>query len=264
MKLPPIHVQGIGLIGPGLADWPQAAAVLRGEAPLTAAPVPLPPPALLPATERRRAGSAIRLSMHIGLEAVGRAGADAARLPNVFSSTGGDCENCHALLDTLASADRMVSPTRFHNSVHNAPAGYWCIATHCTEASTSLCAYDATFGAGLLETATQALTEDKPCLLIAFDTPYPEPLNALRPIPYPFGVALVLGPRRTPATLAALELALTDAPADTLTDPALETLRRAVPAARSLPLLQRLARQAGGDLVLDYLDGRQLAVGVAA
>ena len=37
---------------------------------------------------------------------------------------------------TLASAPTLLSPTKFHNSVHNAAAGYWTIGTGCMEAST--------------------------------------------------------------------------------------------------------------------------------
>jgi hypothetical protein len=57
---------------------------------------------------------------------------------------------------------------------------------------------------------------------------------------------------------------LSDASADTLDEPALERLRTAIPAARSLPLLQLLARGAGGDVVLDYLGHLRLAVTVSA
>lgn len=257
-----VHVQSIGLFGPGMSGWAEARPVLRGERPLTLAPTLLPAPTSLPPAERRRVGVALKLAMATGLDAVQAAGADASTLATVFSSTGGDCDNCHHLLDTLASADRAVSPTRFHNSVHNMPAGYWGIASHCLAPSTSLCAYDATFAAGLLEAFTQVQTLGHPCLLVAFDTAYPEPLYQVRPIPYTFGVALLLNPE--PATGPRLQLELTQAPLDTLSDPVLETLRTTVPAARALPLLQGLARQTSGHWVLDYLEDLQLRVSVQA
>ncbi|BEV73819.1 beta-ketoacyl synthase chain length factor [Paludibacterium sp. THUN1379] len=264
MSMNTIYLEGISLIGPGLPNWSDAQPVLRGEQPIDMAPVVMPVAELLPATERRRAGSAIRLSMAIGLGAARAAGRDPATLANIFSSTGGDCENCHSLLDTLASDDRMISPTRFHNSVHNAAAGYWGIATHCTAASTSLCTYDATFGAALLETACQALSSGQPCLLIAFDTAYPEPLYSLRPIPWPFGVGMVLSPMQTAAHQPSLRLSLCQEPADTLAHSDLESLRLQVPSARSLPLLQRLARGGSGRVVIDYLAETSLAIEVAA
>mgnify|MGYP002075717815 CR=1 FL=1 len=35
-------------------------------------------------------------------------------------------------VSVFASDDRLISPTRFHNSVHNAPSGYWSIAARST------------------------------------------------------------------------------------------------------------------------------------
>jgi len=259
-----IHVDGIGLFGPGLSGWAHACEVLAGRAALELAPPQLPSVDALPPAERRRVGLAIKLSMAIGFEAVRNAGANPAQLATVFSSTGGDCDNCHNILETLASADRAVSPTRFHNSVHNAPSGYWSIATACMAPSTSLCAYDATFAAGLLEAATQALTSGQPCLLLAFDTAYPEPLHALRPIPYALGVAMVLNPQKTAAARAALTLELSQAAATPMRDAGLEALRASIPAARSLPLLQHLAQGGRSSVVIDYLDALNLAVEVQA
>jgi hypothetical protein len=253
-----IHVEGIGLYGPGLTGWSDACAVLAGTAPLEIAPVKLPAPEALPPAERRRVGVALKLAMAAGFEAVRQAQADAAALPAVFSSTGGDCDNCHLILEGLASADRTVSPTRFHNSVHNMPAGYWSIATGCMAPTTSLCAYDATFAAGLLEAASQASSTQSPCLLVAYDTAYPQPLHAQRPIAHAFGVALVLSPRRTATSLCSLSLALGDAAPDRMADGGLEQLRTSVPAARSLPLLRSLARKEPAAMAIEYLDGLSL------
>jgi hypothetical protein len=255
-----VHVEGIGLYGPGLTGWSDTRAVLAGAAPIEIAPVKLPAPEALPPAERRRVGLALKLAMAAAFEAVRQAGADAAALAAVFSSTGGDCDNCHLILEGLAAADRTVSPTRFHNSVHNMPAGYWSIATACMAPTTSLCAYDATFAAGLLEAACQTTSTQAPCLLVAYDTAYPEPLFAQRPIPHAFGVGLVLSPRRTEKSLYTLSIALGDAAPSRMDDTGLEQLRTSVPAARSLPLMRALARNERTAVVIDYLDGLSLAV----
>lgn len=259
-----VHVEGVGVFGPGLSGWAQAAPTLRGEQAWSAAPLQLPPPEALPPAERRRVGLALKLSMAVGFDAVRQADQDPASLATVFSSTGGDCDNCHLILETLASDDRAVSPTRFHNSVHNMPAGYWSIATACMAPSTSLCAHDATFAAGLLEAATQVVCHDQATLLVAFDTSYPEPMSALRPIAHAMGVGLVLSPRRTARSRATLALSLTAQAPDVLDDPLLEGLRQAVPAARGLPLLMLLAAGRSGWVVLEQLDGANLAVEVLA
>jgi hypothetical protein len=257
-----VYIDGIGLIGPGLTSWVQSIEILTGRSALELAPIQLPPVESLPAAERRRVGLSIKLSMATGFEATRSAGINPSSLATVFSSTGGDCDICHTILETLASDDRTVSPTRFHNSVHNAPSGYWSIATSCMEPSTSLCAFNATFSAGFLEATTQALTSCKPCLLIAYDTAYPEPLYSLRPIPHAFGVAMVLNPIKSKASCALITLELTSSQLTTLADKGLESLRTHVPAARSLPLLQLLASGKSGSVVIEYLDSPNLMMGV--
>ena len=255
-------IESVGVLGPGLPDWPATARVLCGTSPWERAATVLPPPLTLPPAERRRTGAVVRLTLAAGLEATGRAGVDPARLPAVFSSSGGDGQNCHEICETLASADRQLSPTRFHNSVHNAPAGYWGIATGATAAANSLCAHDASFGAGLLEAMCQVEVEGTPVLLIAYDMSYPEPMRSVRPIPEAFAVALLLTPATTGRGLAHIGVSLGDGPADRVDDAALEQLRVTVPAARSLPLLAHLARGTCGRVRVDYLDGARLALEV--
>ena len=143
-----VWVDGVGILGPGLDNWAQAQAVLQGQAAYVQAPTVLPVPTILPPAERRRASRVIKVALAVGLEAAQAAGQDPAQLPNVFASSGGDGHNCHSLCELLGSDDRQVSPTRFHNSVHNAAAGYWHIAVGSQATSTSLCAHDGSFCAG--------------------------------------------------------------------------------------------------------------------
>jgi len=253
-------IDGIGLLGPGLPDWPAARAVLAGDAPYMPDATQLPAPPSLPPAERRRAGVSVKLALTVGHEAIAAARRDARTLSTVFASSGADGDNCHAICDALASEDRHISPTRFHNSVHNAPSGYWGIASKAMAPSNVICAYDGCFGAGLLETLTQIAVDARDTILIAYDAPYPEPLNAKRPMPAPMGIALTLAPHKSAQSLARIQVSLTDAAASTLDDDELETLRRAIPAARGLPLLQAIARGESAEIVLDYLDPLQLAV----
>ena len=246
-------IEGIGLIGPGINTWPEGRAILRGEVAYIPQKTHYPQPMLLPPTERRRTGPVVKLALAVGLEAAGSAGLIPEHLPTVFASSGGDTLNCHVLCETLASTDRHISPTRFHNSVTNAPAGYWSIATGSMAPSTVLCGYDASFGAGLLDALTQLTLDATTCALIAYDINYPEPLHSARPLPDGFGVALVLSTRRSDRSVARLEAELShDAPTH-LTASAFEHLRLAIPAARSLPLLHHLACGSAGILVIDYL-----------
>jgi hypothetical protein len=256
------YLGGIGLLGPGMGGWPEACAILSGQRAYAPAPTVLPAPSLLAATERRRVGRVVKLALAIASQAAAHAGASAGELKSVFSSSGGDGHNCHEICRALAEESREISPTRFANSVHNAAAGYWSIATGATSASTVLCAYDATFSAGLLEALTQVVADHEPVLLVAYDTEYPEPLNAKRPVSDAFGVSLVLTPRQERGSLARVEATLGGASIERLDDPALESLRLSIPAARSLPLLRRLALASPGCAVLDYLDVSNLKVEV--
>jgi hypothetical protein len=173
----------------------------------------LPPPAILPPAERRRASRVVRLTLAIGLEAAAHAGADVGTLATVFAASGADGHNCHALCEQLASDDRQISPTRFHNSVHNAAAGYWGIATGSMAPCQVLCAFDASFGAGLLDALGQVVVDQQPTLLIAYDSEYPEPLHSKRPVPDCAGVALLLTPAGSRRSLARITVTPTTEPA---------------------------------------------------
>jgi hypothetical protein len=256
-------LQGIGVLGPGLDNWAAASAILRHETQYRPVATVLPAPGVLPPAERRRAGRTIKLALAAGAQAIAHAGADPRALPTVFSSSGGDGDNCHEICMTLMSEDRQISPTRFHNSVHNAASGYWSIAYGCTLASTSLCAGDASFGVGMLEAMAQLACGAQSVLLLAYDADYPQPLRAARTIPDAFAIALLLTSASGERSLARLQLELVSEVAGRLEDPGLEALRQSIPAARGLPLLEALARRRAGAICLDYLDGIRLAVGVS-
>jgi hypothetical protein len=250
-------VLGVGLIAPGLPSWEEALPVLRGERAFVFAPAVVPPPQRLPAAERRRAGAAVKVALNVADAACSAADRDPATLPSVFTSSSGDGANCHALCETLAhppGPDRLVSPTRFTNSVHNAAAGYWHITVGSRLASTSVCAHDESFGAGLIAALVQLPGLAEPLLLVASDTPYPEPLNATRPLPDTMGVGLVLARAGEPAARARLRAQLLPAAeagaATPCRDAALEDLRGRIPAARALPLLEAIARRQATRVVL--------------
>jgi hypothetical protein len=268
-----VGVSGIGLLGPGLADWASGSALLAQPALWVQAATSVPAPQRLPATERRRAGAVVKASIVVADQALAESGLDPAQLPTVFTSSTGDPSNCHLLCEALATAERLVSPTRFTNSVHNAPAGYWHIATQSRAPSTSLAAFDASFAAGLLEAAVQCQASRGPVLLVACDVPYPEPLHGVRPVLDVFAVALLLTPHLTPhlapqgnagVTGPSLTLELS-----TLNDATpcqhagLDALAAGIPAARALPLLMALAAKAPQTVVLQGLPGQTLSLRVA-
>ena len=253
-----LSVLGVGLLGPGMNDWASGQALLGDSRQWLSATTVVPPPARLPATERRRAGIGVKASVVVADQAVAQSGLDPATLATVFTSSTADTHNCHLMCEALAMEPRTVSPTRFTNSVHNAPSGYWHIAAQSRAPSTSLAALDASWCAGLLEAAVQCQSTKQPVLLVAFDQPYPQPMHTLRPVPDVFATALLLGP---PGTGRRMQLTLAADADPTVCDHAgLEALRQGNPAARALPLLQALARQGAASLVLDAPGGPALKV----
>ena len=275
-----VRLRGIGLLGPGLADWATGQALLLAPSGWRSTATVLAAPSRLPPAERRRAGVIVKLSMTVAEQACAGAAIDIRTLATVFSASTGDANNCHALCEALASAAPVVSPTRFTNSVHNAAAGYWHIATGSRAASTSLCGFDASFGAGLLEAASQCVAGKRPVLLVAGDVPYPEPIHSIRPITDAFGLALLLcadsdddaadrlnpGANPDPKAGNCLRLSLrlrTDAVEPSNCGHAgLDALRLGVPAARALPLLQAAALGRSATLILPYLDNMMIEVSV--
>lgn len=259
-----LFVESAAILAPGLTDWAAARAVLAGEKAYEPAPLALPVAELLPAAERRRASSTIKLALALGHEALSCSGRPVDSVATVFVSSGNDGDVINEICITLAGSDRQVSPTRFHNSVHNAPSGYWGIATHSHHPSTSLCGFDWSFAIGLLEAAAQLQVDRPEVLLVAYDTPYPEPLRGLRPVTQPFGTALLLTRDRTGGAIARLELTM-DARAreiSRMSDAALEQLRNANPCARALPLLAVLAGAQPQSVTLERDAGQTLSVRV--
>lgn len=260
-----IYIEGVGLCGPGLDGWAASRSILNGKQAYVTVPTRIPSSPMLPSNERRRAVQTVRFALAVGTEAISAASRDPAEVATVFTSSGGDGETIHDILTVLASSERELSPTRFHNSVHNAPAGYWGIATGSKAPSSSLCCHDDSFAAGLLEAVVQATEDRRVAALIAYDVQYPAPLRLVRPIAASFAVALVLVPKPTEVAFACIDMVLrpkTCAPTVMAMSP-LEALRQGTPAARSLPLLEALAQASEAELALGYLAEMELALHVS-
>jgi hypothetical protein len=150
-----VSVQGQAIWSPAWHDWAHAAPALRGD-PVAAAGAPRrPAPTVLAANERRRAPDAVRMALQVAQDACAAAGVDPAALASVFTSAHGDLAIVDALCRTLAHNPLLLSPMRFHHSVHNAASGYWAIGCRSHEASTAVAGGAHSWAAGLLEALTQ-------------------------------------------------------------------------------------------------------------
>ncbi len=239
-----LQVLGIGTWAPGLPDWPALCSYLQDGTVLDNVAYP-PDARVLSPAERRRAPHTVRLALEAAAQAVAMSSCDADALSSVFASAHGDAVIMDAMCTTLAQAPDQLSPTQFHNSVHNAAAGYWSMATGCRRATSAVCAGNASFGAGLLEAAVQVVHASEPVLLVAFDAPGRGPLDAMVTTRTPFACALVLAPvagsRQAAATLH-LQAAPPDDPPSLPQAGHLRQLAHEHACGHALALLENLAR----------------------
>lgn len=259
-----VAICGIGLLAAGLVGWESSRAILGGRHPFQPKEVPEPEAALLPPNERRRSSDAVRWAVHVAQEAIVQSGLNPREVVTVFASSEGEMDVFDKLSRTLAAPERLVSPTLFHQSVHNTAAGYWGIATAGQQSSTALSCYDDSFAAGLLEAVTVVCVEQCPVLLVAYDLDVPTLLREARPITSGFAVAMILVPESS-NPVARMRLRLEEVYADepnSLHDPMLERVRQDNPAARSLPLLRAIAAGDRQTVRLKLLDTQQLILDV--
>jgi hypothetical protein len=164
-------IEGIGLWTPRAPSWEAYRALLAGtlSADAIAGTAARPAPALLPPNERRRAPDTVLVALEAAQAACADAGRDPTTLPSVFASTYGDLAITDHMCQTLATSPLELSPTRFHNSVHNAAAGYWTIGTGAMTPATALSAGSASFAMGLLDALAQLHAGAPAVLLVGYD-----------------------------------------------------------------------------------------------
>lgn len=242
-------ILGVGIAAPGLPDWPAFKAALDG-GPINPEIKPAPSQLLSP-RERRRAPAAVKLSFAAAEEACTMAGLTPAAPVAVFSSGMGDLDITDYMCRTLVESPEMLSPTRFHNSVHNAASGYWSIGAGATGDVTAMSGWRDSVIAGLFETLGRIACDPGPVLLVVYDDAASGPMVDLWPSRHPFCAALVLAPAGTGPAMARLRASagsqggsqadLPDALRDRITDN---------PAARVLPLLGLIAGACSSSVIL--------------
>lgn len=256
-----VFLRHIELLTPGIRGWQEALPFLCGQPFLASSePSSAYKPQLLPPNERRRATRLTRLAFALGeLFLANIAGEDARNWQSVFASSGGDYQIIDAICKDLAVGN-AISPTQFHNSVHNAVAGYWSIATGGPLASNSISAFTDTFAAGLFEAALLAASSSAAVFLCVYDAPAPPLLAEASTITQEFAAGLLLSAAPSPEDVAKLHIGWAPlADASCCLNPALETLRLSNPAARILPLAELIARQQTGSCSLP-LNGQSLTI----
>jgi len=249
-----VDIVSIGVLAPGLAGWPAARAALAGTLAFAAHDVEPPPSPRLAAAERRRLNPNAQWALAVAGEALDAAPQFArAALASVFASADGDGAVLAQTLAALAVLPVVLSPTLFHNSVFNAPAGYCSIAHGLTGPSTSICAGEFTFGAGLTDAVDQVLVDGTPVLFVAVDVAYPQSLARMHPSVPSFACAMLLCAAGAHPPSPMGSLALVPATADAACAAAMPDWTRhwsATSVASALPLLAAIAH--GAPARLDF------------
>ena len=196
----------------------------------------------IPPFLRRRTSQATQMAFSAAERALLQAQRMPERLPAVFASAGGEMQVTDTLCLELGKPDGMISPTAFHNSVHNTAAGYWSIARQCPEAATALAAGHETFAMALLEAWCLLESQGGEMLLVCYDEAWPEYLAPPMGSP-PFAAALVLAAGPVAGAAATIGRPYRGEPISL--PPGLAALIENMPAAAAIPLLLALAEGRG-------------------
>jgi len=143
----------------------------------------------LPPAERRRLNPLSSATLRAAERLVAARPRDEVReAPLVFGSADGDGAVLLKLLCALR-AHEPLSPTQFHNSVHNAPAGYWSIGLASTAATTAIAAGADTPEVTLAEAGLQAIAAGAPALMVVANGRFTDELAVPRPDAQPLTLA---------------------------------------------------------------------------
>ncbi|MDT8453174.1 MAG: beta-ketoacyl synthase chain length factor [Gammaproteobacteria bacterium] len=259
-----VYINDISVIGPGLIDKEITCSILLGEKNWIYQEMPKLIPDMLPANERRRTTPMIRLALAC-IQGLSSDHNDLQTTSTVFASSDGDFEISDKICSALSKDEKIISPTLFHNSVHNSAAGYWSIASLIKGASTSLSAGNATFMSGLQEAVTQVEVDGGTVLFVAYDYPAPSPLNEYCHIKYPLAIAIRIGKTAENKALGTLTLEgqENDIKDSVCRNLSLEPLRLASPVGDGMPLIEALVRRARMQVIIPYLGDRKFRISIS-
>ena len=176
-----LELRGVGLWTPGFADavaW--SSRHVQGDTSAPAAGAEAPRAELLPPMLRRRTSLLTRMAAEVAAQAIAAAGLDRGRVTVIYGSVYGEIRTTIDLLEALLDPAGPLSPTKFHNSVHNTAAGYVSIATQNRGGNAAITAGRSTLAMGLLECAGLVAAGQGPALLVIAEESLPEPLAAGR------------------------------------------------------------------------------------
>jgi hypothetical protein len=179
-------------------------------------------------------------------QAITGAGCDPANTPSIWATAHGEHATAVAMLEMMRTGEGKLSPTHFHNSVHNTASGYASIATRNCSPSTTLTGGKDLGAAAFLEAFCYLDVAGGDIVLVLAD-------ESLRP-PFDRGgaseslaVAFCLSTRPDGATAVLSGLRRDDAPP-------LKHHERfgSLYVSTALPLLERIVRRRPGSVALEF------------
>ena len=196
-------ILGVGAWGHGFSHWPALAKAISDpahEVLLQDNYQKGPKPEIIPANERRRAPVAVRLAVESSWQAVNDANISPKDLACVFASGYGDTHLTDYMCRALNTESKQLSPTKFHNSVHNAAAGYWTISTHCNAPANSIAGLEWSVPLALLDALLQSDQEQRPLLVTCFDGDSAPTMKSIMPNNYLFSSSVIISAEKVPNT----------------------------------------------------------------
>ncbi len=165
-----IFIHSASLVFPHIYTEEQLSSHFNNGMPVTdEQKVTIPASDFLPSRVKRRMSRLTQMVIHTTYQAREVAGLLDTDLPLILGTANGEIEAMGSILQTMFSDPPYISPSLFHNSVHNTAAGYWSILGKKHQGSTTITAGDLTGEYSLLDAISRLDTRTKLIQLTAGD-----------------------------------------------------------------------------------------------
>jgi hypothetical protein len=235
----PAYVRGVGLWTPGY-DHPLAWCQQKLDP-----AIEKPMATLLEGPLRRRATPLTRMAVEVFQQVTIDADCDPGSIPTVWATAHGEHSPAIKLLGMMQQGEGKLSPTHFHNSVHNTAGGYASIATGNVAPSTTFTGGPELVASSLLEAWCLLDSSGSDVALVIADEALKPPFEQVVD-PAPLAIAFLLS-QRPEGSLAVLSELRRAAIAPI---PDHERFGRLYVSA-ALPLLERTVRGESGSIALE-------------
>ncbi len=259
-----MFIQSIGVAGSQFKTWEELQAALNDTKELNEALSDVYKTTILRPNEARRTSVTIKMVLQAAEETLSQSSFTADQLFSVFVSSDGDPNILQSICQELATEDKFISPTQFHNSVHNAPAGYWSIGHQSMKGANSLACGDSSLAGGLVEASSLLDAGEDAILLVCFDLKSPTPLDSARAIRYSLAFSMIVTKTQQAESICAINFAIksNNIGVSTMLNTALDGYCDDSPASKGLPFLEAIANQKLKNLKLHYSSSLVLNVNI--